>query len=93
MKVLNKVSDYLQEWKVHLHELRDLLKKVMLNMQPQRNLKSPALETMSEEAEAEIEHLGGQYIVSQRELAIDRHILEAGFFAVAHTDASQTMRA
>ena len=45
LKVLDKVTEYLQELECHLDKLRDLFKEVMPKIDPDWDLKSPALPT------------------------------------------------
>lgn len=43
MKVLDKVTAYLQELEAHLDKLRDMFKEVMPRIDPDWDLKSPKL--------------------------------------------------
>lgn len=46
MKVLDKVTAYLQELEAHLDKLRDMFKEVMPRIDPDWDLKSPKLPTI-----------------------------------------------
>ncbi|KAL6722257.1 hypothetical protein ACLMJK_001364 [Lecanora helva] len=43
LKILDKITEYLQELESHLDKLRDLFKEVMPKIDPDWDLKSPAL--------------------------------------------------